>query len=291
MPPRAARRIAIAGTRPTGPPDVLTACESFACEVAPPGAWELQPQSAKLWRRIGRRIVSKGPRRNKIGNRRGPDKWLDDAKLERRAEAHRPVGALARPVERLGVVEPQDYEPQQVHANRAAPAVHRGADVGEGLPRAAVPLHGAVFVPGETDVVEEGALDRREAERQEAEHEAAGEREAQLDVADGDAGADQLIELGAAAEGLGADGGDALVLAERAAGVAADELGRAQVHRGQIGVAADAPEELAAHGNGERPEEEVAPPVGEPHRELPRPEGGQRLQPPAPAGEGTHPAG
>src|SRR5206468_10507571 len=168
--------MATAGTRPTGPPDVLTVWESLAWEVAPPGAWEPQPQSAMLRRKHDRRSVSKGPRRNKIGNRRGPDKWLDDAKLERRAEAHRPVGALARPVERLGVVEPHDYESEQVHANRAAPAAHRRADVGGALPRAAVPLHGAVLVPGEADVVKEGALDRREAERQEAEHEAARER-------------------------------------------------------------------------------------------------------------------
>ena len=154
-----------------------------------------------------------------------------------------------------------------------------------------MPLHGAAVVPGEADVVEEGAFDRREAERQEAQHQAASEREAQFDVAHRDAGADELIELGAAAERIGADGSDAFVLAERAAGVAADELGRAQVHGEQIGVAADTPEELAAHGDGERPKEEVAPPVGEPHRELPRPEGGRRLQPPAPAGEGTYPAG
>src|SRR5213594_4001324 len=137
MPPRAARRIAIAGTRPTGPPDVLTACESFACEVAPPGAWEPQPQSAKLRRRIGRRIVSKGPRRNKIGNRRGPDKWLDDARLERRTEAHCPVGALLRPVQRLGVVEPQDHEAEQVHADRSAPAADGSAHVRGALVRAA----------------------------------------------------------------------------------------------------------------------------------------------------------
>src|SRR5712691_13037169 len=122
MPPLAARRMAIAGARRTGPPDVMTACESLAGEVAPPGAWEPQPQSARLRRRNGRRRISKGPRRHKIGSRRGPDKWLDDAKLERRAEAHRPVCALARPVERLGVVQPQDHEPEQVHANRATPA-------------------------------------------------------------------------------------------------------------------------------------------------------------------------
>src|SRR5438132_10438782 len=162
MPPRAARRIAIAGTRPTGPPDVLTACESFACDVAPPGAWELQPQSAKLRRRIGRRIVSKGPRRNKIGNRRGPDKWLDDAKLERRAEADRPVSALARPVERLGVVEPQDDEAEQVHAYRAAPAAHGRAHIRRALSRGAVQLHRVACAPGESSVVEDGALDRRE---------------------------------------------------------------------------------------------------------------------------------
>src|SRR5439155_20044483 len=237
MPPRAARRIAIAGTRPTGPPDVLTACESFACEVAPPGAWEPQPQSARLRRRNGRRYVGKGPRRNKIGNRRGPDKWLDDAKLERRTEAHRPVSALARPVQRLGIVEPQNHEAEQVQPNRAAPAAHRRAHIGGALARAAVPLHRGAVVPGEPDVVEQRALDRREADREEAEHEAAREREAQLDVAYGDARADELVELGAAAERIVADGGDALVLPERAAGVAAHELRGAQVHREPIGVA------------------------------------------------------
>src|SRR5712691_1332570 len=186
MPPLAARRIAIAGTRPTGPPDVITACESLAGEVAPPGAWEPQPQSARHRRRNGRRRMSKGPRRHKIGSRRGPDKWLDDAKLERRAEAHRPVGALARPVERLGVIEPQDDEAEQVHAYRAAPAAHGRADIRKALSRGAVQLHRVACAPGESSVVEDGALDRREAERQEAEHEAAGEREAQLDVAHGD---------------------------------------------------------------------------------------------------------
>src|SRR5437762_3741939 len=134
--------MATAGTRPTGPPDVLTDWESLACEVAPPGAWEPQPQSAMLRRKHDRRSVGKGPRRNKIGNRRGPDKCLDDAKLERRAEAHRPVGALARPVQRLGVIEPQNHEAEQVQANRAAPAAHRGAHIGGALARAAVPLHG-----------------------------------------------------------------------------------------------------------------------------------------------------
>src|SRR6266571_2435828 len=198
--------MAIAGTRPTGPPDVLTVWESLAWEVAPPGAWEPQPQSAMLRRKHDRRSVGKGPRRDKIGNRRGPDKCLDDAKLERRTEAHRPVGALARPVERLGVIEPQDHESQHVHADRAAEAAHRRPHVGGTLTGAAVPLHDAVVVPGDAGVVEERALDRREADREEAEHQAAGEWEAQLDVADGDAGADELVELGAAAERIGAHG-------------------------------------------------------------------------------------
>src|SRR5213595_53496 len=69
---------------------------------------------------------------DKIGNWRGQDKCFSRAELERRPETHRPVGAgVLWPIERLGDVEPQHHEAQEVHADRAAPAAQgRPVDLG-----------------------------------------------------------------------------------------------------------------------------------------------------------------
>src|SRR6266550_6983511 len=64
---------------------------------------------------------------DKIGNRRGQDKWFSDAELERWAEAHRPVGVVVRPAQWLGVVEPEHHEAEEVNPDRAAPAAQRRA--------------------------------------------------------------------------------------------------------------------------------------------------------------------
>src|SRR5438067_1371594 len=97
---------------------------------------------------------------DKIGNRRGQDKWFSDAELERWAEAQRPVRRFVRPAQRLGVVEPEHHETQSVHSDRAAPAAQRGAvEPGLGfLGGGAAPEDLGVRVPGEPRVVEDGAL-------------------------------------------------------------------------------------------------------------------------------------
>src|SRR2546426_2579652 len=95
---------------------------------------------------------------DKIGNRRGHDKWFSDAELERWAEAHRPIGVVVRPAQRLGVVQPEHHETQGVHSDRAAPAAERGA-VGLGVLAAAGQEDLGIRVPGEPSVVEDGGLD------------------------------------------------------------------------------------------------------------------------------------
>src|SRR2546429_630737 len=70
-------------------------------------------------------------------------------------------------------------------------------------------------------VVEVGALDRGEPNGQESEHQAAGQREAHLGVRHGEARPDELVELGATTGRRR----EALVVDERAGGVAADQVG------------------------------------------------------------------
>src|SRR5690348_5310710 len=134
---------------------------------------------------------------DKIGNRRGQDKWFSDAELERWAEAYRPVRRLVRPAQGLGVVKPQYHEAQGVHPDRSTPAAQRGAvEPGLGvLGGGAAPEDLGVRVPSEPRVVEDGALNGREPHGKEAEHQAAGQGEAQLGVYHGQTRADELVEL------------------------------------------------------------------------------------------------
>src|SRR5256886_9066337 len=137
---------------------------------------------------------------DKIGNRRGKDKWFSDAELERWTEAYCPVRVVVWPAQGLGVVEPQHHEAKEVHPDRTAPAAQRGpVDIGlGGLAGGATPHDLGVRVPREPRIIEDGALDGGEPHREEAEHQAAGEREAQLGARHGQTRADELVELGAA---------------------------------------------------------------------------------------------
>ena len=82
-----------------------------------------------------------------------------------------------RAVERLGVVQAQDQEAQHVGPNRAAPALQRLPHVLDIVPGGALPLNLVPRVPCEPEVIEQGGLDRRQPDRQEAEHDVAGQRE------------------------------------------------------------------------------------------------------------------
>src|SRR5438034_3102180 len=96
---------------------------------------------------------------DKIGNRRGQDKWFSDAELERWTEAYRPVRVVVWPAQGLGVVEPQHHEAQEVHPDRTTPAAQRGPiDLGV-LAGGAGRQNLRVRVPGEPRVVEHCALD------------------------------------------------------------------------------------------------------------------------------------
>src|SRR5207245_11070336 len=111
---------------------------------------------------------------HKIDDRRGQHKCFSGAELERRADADRPVRVAVRAVERLGVVEAQYEEAQQVGPNRAAPALQRLAHVLEIVPGVALPLDLVPGVPGEPDVVDQDRLDWPQADWQDAEHEVEG---------------------------------------------------------------------------------------------------------------------
>src|SRR5213080_5254364 len=94
---------------------------------------------------------------DKIGNRRGQDKWFSDAELERWAETHRPIGVVVRPAQRFGVVKAEHHETQSVHSDLAAPAAERGA-VDLRVLAAAGQEDSRVRVPGEPGPVSHGGL-------------------------------------------------------------------------------------------------------------------------------------
>src|SRR5213075_855904 len=107
-----------------------------------------------------------------------------------------------------------------------------------------------------SDVIEHRAFNRRQADRQESEHQAAGQREAQLDVPHGDPRSNQLIELWASGpSSLWTE--RALVSAERSGRVAANQLGAAEEDGEAIAVAAEAAEHQPADRDRERLEEYV----------------------------------
>src|SRR3989442_15715679 len=221
---------------------------------------------------------------DKIGNRRGQDKWFSDAELERWAEAHRPVGVGVRPAQGLGVVEPEHDEAEEVHPDRAAPAAEwRAHGLGVLVARSA-PDELGVRVPGESCVVEDGALDWGKPDRQESEHQAAGQREAHLGVRHREPRPDELVELGATAGRRR----EALVVDERAGGVAAHQVGVPEELWEQVAVPSEAAKEHAAQGEREGSGEEVATPVDQAGGELPRAEARRDLQPPARARERSH---
>src|SRR2546426_1038420 len=222
---------------------------------------------------------------DKIGNRRGHDKWFSDAELERWAETHRPVRAIVWPAQGLGVVESEHHEAQEVHPNRAAPAAQRGA-VDLGVLVAAVQEDLGVRVPGEPRVVEDGALDGGQAHRKKPEHKAAGQREAQLGVHHGQTRADELVELRAAALGGAAE---AFVVDQGPGGIATEQVRAPEELAEQICVPPEAAEEHAPQGERERPREEVAAPVDQDRREFPGAEARGGLDPPAGARERSHP--
>src|SRR5438477_12680544 len=95
---------------------------------------------------------------DKIGNRRGQDKWFSDAELERWAEAHRPVGVVVRPAQWLGVVEPEHHEAEEVHPDRAAPAAQRRAHGLGAVAARPAPHERPARAPGAPAAVEPGAL-------------------------------------------------------------------------------------------------------------------------------------
>src|SRR2546425_3580938 len=224
--------------------------------------------------------------RDKIATRRGKDKWLSDAELERWTQTHGPVGVVVRPAQGLGVVEPQHHEAEEVHPDRPAPASQWCAH-GLGIIAARpAPYDLRVGVPGQPGVVENGTLDRGEPNRKEPEHEAAGQWEAQLRVRHGYTRADQLVELSAA---VLRGAGETLVVDEGPGGVAAEQVGIPEERPEQVGVPSDAAVEQAPDSECERPGEEVAPPVDQARGELPGAEAGGSLEPPAGARERSHP--
>src|SRR5258705_4139323 len=157
---------------------------------------------------------------DKIDNRRGHCKCLSDAELERRTEADGPIGLVALPIERLGVIEPQDHQPEHVHPNRAAPALERRPHQHEIIGGGPAALDDRALVPRYAGIVEQRRFDGREADREEPEYETARDRERQLDPANGDLRADELIALGAPRDVAAAGVANAAVLANRPEGVA-----------------------------------------------------------------------
>src|SRR3989441_9593862 len=103
-------------------------------------------------------------------------------------------------------------------------SAQRDADKSRTVRGAATPLHRAGVIPRHPRVKEDRSLDGGKSDRQESQNQAASEREAQLGVGDRDFRADELIELGATRLRRCAGVGDALVIAERAGGVSAQQL-------------------------------------------------------------------
>src|SRR5258708_33353976 len=136
----------------------VTACAVWSWDVGDGGAggaWLRQPTTARTAATKVRRYVNNGLA-DKIGNRRGQFKWLSDAELERRPQAHRPIRVLADAVDRLGVIEAQNQPPDQVCpappalALERTPSAHlvaaRSAGPREGVPR--LPRHSRATQPG-----------------------------------------------------------------------------------------------------------------------------------------------
>src|SRR5258708_27257356 len=106
----------------------VTACAVWSCDVGDDGAagaWLRQPTTARTAATKVRRYVNNGLA-DKIGNRRGQFKWLSDAELERRPQAHRPIRVLADAVDRPCGIERQNQPAEQVGADRSTGALERG---------------------------------------------------------------------------------------------------------------------------------------------------------------------
>src|SRR5713226_2610810 len=286
-PPLAGTRIATPAVRAEPAASLLTVCLTCGCDDAAAGTRDRQPHSARLARRRKDPRVRKRASPDKIDNRRGQDKCFSGAELEGRPHTHRPVGRVARAAQRLGNVESQHDEAQDVDPDRAPPALDRRAELLEVLLiRRPIPHDGGVRAPGQSHVVEQRPLDRRQTHREKAEDQTAGEREAQLDVRHGEARADQLVKRGAPrlprrARGLR----EALVVEQRARRVAPHHVRVPEELREQVAVASEAPEEHASDGECERPRKEITAPVGDAGREPPRAPIRTDLEPRARAGK------
>src|SRR5882762_6553148 len=186
---------------------------------------------------------------DKIGNRRGQDKWFSDAELERWAEAYRPVRVVVCPAQRLGVVEPQHHEAEEVHPDRAAPAAEWPAHGLRVLVARSAPHELGVRLPCEACVVEDGALDWWKPNRQEPEHQAAGQWEAQFGARHGQTRADQLVELRAVGV-VHLIGSEAFVVDQRPSGIAAQQVGIPEERPEQVRVPSEAAEEQAPDSEG-----------------------------------------
>src|SRR4029077_16391311 len=139
----------------------VTACAVWFCDVGDDGAAGAslrQPSTARTAATKVRRYVNNGLA-EQIGNRRGQFKWFSDAELERRTQTHRPIRVLARAIQRLGVIEPQNHPTEHVGTDRSAEALQRRPYESFVVAGRAVPLEGVPGLPRDAGVIEQRAFD------------------------------------------------------------------------------------------------------------------------------------
>ena len=89
--------------------------------------------------------------------------------LERRSQTKGPQPLHPAPLLGDGVVHPGHREAEQVGPHRKADGLRRGAHPSGIVPALAVPSDGALVVPCQADIVEDGPLNWREAVGKKAE--------------------------------------------------------------------------------------------------------------------------
>src|SRR6185312_930643 len=160
------------------------------------------------------------------------------ALLERRPEAKGPESFHRLPLLRDGVIQPGERDAKQVRPDRHAERLQRCAYPDRIVSRGAAPLERTLIVPRHADIVEDGALERREGGGDELVRRIE-DRETDLGAPDADLGPDQAIELSASGLGLRVVGVEALVPAVGARRISPNQIGAAGEYSELPGIAAD----------------------------------------------------
>src|SRR5689334_22441405 len=158
--------------------------------------------------------------------------------LERRAQAQRPETLHSLSFLRDRIVHPSNRKTEEVQPEGCAPGLERSANPHRIVARLPAPPDARGFVPGESEIVEDGAFKGRKTLRHEAER---GRKNGESNFAarHSDLSADQAVQLGAAGFGIHVISVEALVPAVRSRGIPANQIGASTEDAEPLRIASD----------------------------------------------------